>query len=553
MLNKRQNDLEKEEQEDQFSEISTNLSWLASNMWPNKELDVECLIPKLSDYLLPLHTLTRQRARISRLSLHSVIESGLWYCWSELFRIRLKNRIWPTTMEVDVNRWVEVESRTLESLRGGYGVVISMASYSNVAVNLAHGLRECGVPYFIMLPLELYDRIGPKFPESAKVLPIESFGSSESRASFDILSQKALTCFDDLAEKIQAEGSWLLQTTLDCCRDQLSYVISNIFPQLMFYQSIARKAFDIMQPKAFLVARLKRITENVYAREARNRRIPVFLVNHGYLRSDWDASDLGQVDEICSAVFAWNEDQAKTWRSIFPELGNERIRVVGGAQWDTPIKTYGRKSNKEIMTMRKRFADLVLRIGDNVGDLTGTWLTITIDDNLKPYLSDIITIASEYGIRCFVKMRPGETIEDYSILNYQNAAPQVVFISDEHQVDLHELLYISDLVAVCISTVGFDSLAVGTPVLTLALNAEIRSDERTCYLRQLGLPETDNLSELKSVLNSWSVDFSMRESWQSQALQAARQIFANYPNGDAVTRIVQAVENVHTTGDIRGA
>ena len=180
-------------------------------------------------------------------------------------------------------------------------------------------------------------------------------------------------------------------------------------------------------------------------------------------------------------------------------------------------------------------------------------MTITIDDHLKPYLSDIITIASEYGIRCFVKMRPGETIEDYSILNYQNAAPQVVFISDEHQVDLHELLYISDLVAVCISTVGFDSLAVGTPVLTLALNAEIRSDERTCYLRQLGLPETNNLSELKSVLNSWSVDFSMRESWQSQALQAARQIFANYPNGDAVTRIVQAVEDVHTTGDIRGA
>ena len=166
---------------------------------------------------------------------------------------------------------------------------------------------------------------------------------------FEIFSQKALTCFDDLAEKIQAEGSWLLQTTLDCCRDQLSYVISNIFPQLMFYQSIARKAFDIMQPKAFLVARLKRITENVYAREARNRRIPVFLVNHGYLRSDWDASDLGQVDEICSAVFAWNEDQAKTWRGIFPKLGNERIRVVGGAQWDAPIKTYGRKSNKEIL------------------------------------------------------------------------------------------------------------------------------------------------------------------------------------------------------------
>ena len=62
-----------------------------------------------------------------------------------------------------------------------------------------------------------------------------------------------------------------------------------------------------------------------------------------------------------------------------------------------------------------------------------------------------------------------------------------------------------------------------------------------------------NLSELKSVLNSWSVDFRMRESWQSQALQAARQIFANHPNGDAATRIVQAVEDVRTSGDIRGA
>ena len=89
--------------------------------------------------------------------------------------------------------------------------------------------------------------------------------------------------------------------------DQLKYVVTKVMPQVGAFQGLAEEVYRQLNPAALLVTRLKRITENVCAYLAKGRKLPVLLVNHGHVGSDWNYWSLGRVDRYCDAVYLGKE------------------------------------------------------------------------------------------------------------------------------------------------------------------------------------------------------------------------------------------------------
>ena len=77
--------------------------------------------------------------------------------------------------------------------------------------------------------------------------------------------------------------------------DQLKYVVTKVLPLVRAFQGLVEEAYRQLDLAALLVTWLKQITENVCAYLAEGRKLPVLLVNHGHVGTDWN---FGRVDSV---------------------------------------------------------------------------------------------------------------------------------------------------------------------------------------------------------------------------------------------------------------
>ena len=120
----------------------------------------------------------------------------------------------------------------------------------------------------------------------------------------------------------------------------------------------------------------------------------------------------------------------------------------------------------------------------------------------------------------------------------------ITVISNKTPINLFDLLHASDWIITCLSTTSLDSLAVGTPVLTVTLDRKARRADRYTDLERYGLPVVSTSRELTRQLEGWIRDPNRRAQVQSAAQNAAEALLANYPRGDAGERIVNVLSPI---------
>jgi len=422
--------------------------------------------------------------------------------------------------------------------------VISMQSYGSTVANFATIYANHGKTSVILAPesANTWDCF-QNLNRSIKILAFESFFREEFYQRYLDDRQSAKQKWRKLAQRIRNSGPDLLQNILTISPHQLQYVTTEVFPQLIAYQKLADAVLSAMNTNTLFVTRLKRITENVFANVASQKGIPVILANHGHIGKDSNPLELGPVEKHCDAILAWNEVQKQTWLTLFPQLSQKNIHVVGGIQWDEPIRRFSRQEPDQVS--HRQSLSHILKLPNRADESNCFWITITIDDFVKQKLLKVLnSLNGLRGLQILIKTRPHETLEEYKPYVSKQFSFPVCIISSEVSVDLFKLLFASDLVMTGISTTNLDTLAVGTPVLTLAMKGTVLKDSRRPKLENDGLPIASSPRELRHLVEKWMSEKSCQREWKQAANRAAKNWIANYPQGDAGHKVFNLLQTL---------
>lgn len=501
------------------------------------------ILPKTANLLLPCYTLGCYRDRLNDRIPSARLSTALWYFWRMAYKWKSRNRVWPKTMEINFCS-LENKQDYGRDRRGSICMVISMATYSSTAMKLAELFAESGYSFHVLMSANLVETMQECFPAETCVEAFESYLTAEICQQYEQTVESVAEDYPRILKQIRTAGPWLLKDLSRVCPEQLKYVTTEVMPQLLVYYQLAESVLYRLAPRVLLVTRLKRFTENTFTAVAKQSGIPVLLVNHGHIDRQWNSFELGKVDERCDAVFAWNEIQKQIWLELFPALETERVRVVGGIQWDKPVRRFKGSDEVSRMKAKRAIADALGKIDGYRVDPGRMWLTLTVDDHLRMNLAEVVETALQVSnTHVLIKTRPAENVADYRQLAEQ-FGEGISIISREVPVDLFELLHASDLVLTCVSTTNLDALAVGTPVLTLALNPKVRDDGRAIPLMELGLPFVEQLEELERVLTNWSQNTEYRQRLRRVAREAVQHLLANYPEGNAALQILTEIDKL---------
>ncbi len=518
--------------EDQFEQIITSLEWLVGNEEPDSKQIAEVLLPKAANYLLPISEGIEIRRRYAWLENIPFLETLAWSALFALRKIRNKDSDRPKTMEIDFDWNIDRTGFSNKPSINQRGVLclFSMQSYASMIVEIAKSLKSNNQNVSVLAPAAAngWGAFQNKI-DDVGFYNIETFLSTEVKKKYLEEIDEGKNNWAPKMKEIMANGPAELRDCIKIDPTAVKYLSTEVIPQIIEIKKIAQSTLLFLNPTVLVITRLKRIVENVFAREAQLQGIPIILANHGHVGIDWDVQDLGAVDSVCSRITAWNEGQKKVWATLFPNIDEQSIVVSGGVMWDRVIRLFRSKGSDEKQRIRKHIVKALGAQGEIVPNISKKWIVITVDGYLEPSLSAIINKIKEVdGIDVLIKIRPHNKKEEYSLYAYSTA-----IISENMNVDLHELLFACDLCITTVSTTNLDALSVGTPVLTITVDDTSRSIDRYIYLEQFGLPLVDDVASLSKVLYQWTTDKEIAEYWKTATDKAAREYIANYPEGNA--------------------
>ena len=532
-----------QKREFQTSEIHDSVGWLIDSVdhQLHREALVDILLPKLENYILPLFRISGLRFEIEH---HLPTRPLRWLAWRILLlgaSTAFRSKSWPKTMEIAHNGTDELTSiSSFKCANEKVCIVVSLQSYVSVAIKVADSFTKAGLPCCILTTRNIdRQRLERAAPE-VRLLRLEEHISAERLEAHTSSVNEQRRNFRENIHNDICDSPRLVRDLYRVCPAQIRYVVTELFPQVLLYRGLAEDLLSVIQPSILLVVRLKRVTENVFASIATESSTPVFVVNHGHLGSSWSPSHFGALERCCTTAFVWNNAQAETLSALYPRLEDHRIQAIGGIQWDEAIRTYQGPNPPSKLAIRDNITQR-LSDGARPSESGRFWVTITSDIFVRPVLPGVTKVlVGFFDLSVVVKARPGECENDYRrIATVMGDRLHIVY--DDGDIGLLDLLYASDLLITCASTTNLDALAVGTPVLTLAITRSARADERSQLLRRFNLPYTRRLGELKRTISDWSSSEDLRKDWRQNAQIAAKHLLNNYPDGNAGEKIVDTV------------
>lgn len=519
--------------------IINALLWLSSlNSYEKIDKNVFYDIsPKLSNYLLPTGIALKIRQRVEKKFIPRMVSN---FIVKTVFRIYLilkfickKSIENPRTMEIKCSDSMYVEHSNYDEYFNSCCLVASMESYFNVVLEIANNLIDSGEQAVLLVPFSAsgWSNID-KLNNSVKVLYLEEFFSFEIFASYKQNLKFLSDSWDDTVEKIFT-GPFLLKDLLAVNRKQLKYSLVDLISQLNAYQLLSQEILKLIKPKNIIVVRLKRFTENSITSQAKEKKIPVYVVNHGHIGADWDDLALGDLEKKADGVIVWNNIQKNILLKNNPFLDTSNVHAIGGVQWDRAIKYYGEnKLSKRIKIRSKISNDL------NASLTEGLWITITIDIYVKTMLPDILRSLDDGSPKnIFIKVRPGESEIDYKKSLPHDLTYSPIFFDSEYSFGLFDLLFASDLVFTFLSTTNIDSVSVGTPVVTVLLSKKTKKIDRYIYLEKYGLPIANSKKNIKMIVRSYTYDEKYRKVLSYNTALAATALLKNYPEGNSIDKL----------------
>lgn len=534
--------------EEQGREIESSLRWLVeqTGLAVGAPSAAANMLPKTANFLLPCLSLVCFREKVGAWLPSAAFGKALWPLFRMAYQWRSRKRIWPKTMEVDFRSQNDAWSNS-PLRRGAPCMVVSMSTYLPTATKLMESFAEYGRAFDLLVPAGLSELVPSRMVAGNSVQLIEANVTPLLYQEYQEAIASATDAWPRMLHRIRREGPQLLRDLSLVCCEQLGYVTTEVVPQMMMYHRLAEAVLHQLSPKVLFVTRLKRFTENSFAAVAKEIGIPVVLVNHGHIDQRWNAFELGKVDERCDAVFAWGGQQKQAWLTLYPGLGPEKVRTIGGIQWDKQIRRFRTSGEAERSNLRTIISDLIGKTSGRRVAVEKLWVTLTVDDDIRPMLADVIGTVLRVGeVHVLVKSRPNETLGNYQYL-VERFGEDISVISRETPVDLAELLFASDIALTCVSTTNLDALTVGTPVLTLLLAPELRHDSRAMAPVNAGMPGISRLGELEELLAHWSSTAQYREDLRQTAREATGRLLANYPEGDAALRIMAEIDGITPT------
>ena len=496
------------------------------------EVTIENMLPKSILILLPLaHMLSYRQWK------HGILRFPLfWKMWLLAYKFKNRNKERPRTMEISFEEAdAPLSAQEISQLKGAICLVASVQSYMTALVPLALTLNEHKIKVCLLIPKEgLSWRAVKGLDGVIKIITIESFMTPSIKERYINNRNRALYGWDNIKPLDFFRGLAPLRDMMEVMPDQVKYVATEIIPQTDAYMECAKEAVKAINPSGVFVARIKRITENVFFRAAKHSGTPVYLLNHGHIGKDWFPLSIGNVMDGVDKVIVWGEQQKGIISNLFPMLPKEVIFPAGGIQWDKHIKKYCGNDRPNPESLRKKIALIFKDIDQNI-----PWITITMDDGVRRMLPQFFeAIKGLSGFHLFIKIRSDETIESYNNLIDNKSIYPISIVSWDMDISLHELLYCSTLAITNISTSNIDALCVGTPVLTLTLDTSSQKADRYVYLEEYGLPVVSTKNELRNLIIEITDKSFDSTKLKKAATMAAENILSNYPNCDAGGKIV---------------
>jgi hypothetical protein len=499
----------------------------------------KCNCPGKFYSLLPISILKRFRKKLTDICLPEHLEKTVWWFFLAFLRIYLKKgSTLPKTMEISCKENSHEKSiADFEKCKESVLLVGSMLSYSSTLINIGASLNEKGLNSCFFVPSNIYQDIKIKLCSTGvSLFELEEFFTNELEKIYKEKVKKYNRNWEMTKKAILENGSQLLRDIHFVAPKQMKYVAEYVVPQIEVYSLLAGKILDAINPSVLFITRLRRLTETVFAAEAKKRGIPVVLANHGHIGDDWLPETLGPVDKICSAVLVWNNDQKKQWKNLFPGLTEEQMHVFGGIQWDKPIQKYIQQKplKREIrVSLMKSFCSSFAKSFEEE-----RWITITIDDYIRPDLNYLLMQLSNIAnVRIFIKTRPHESKKTYQEFEPVISAGSIHLVSKGINIDLFDLLYASDIMITSLSTTNLDALAVGSPVVTIATKKNIYDDKRRLKLETWGLPVLKEKKKIYQTISSFFDDKNTKALWKKSVSMAGKHLIANYPKAEAGERI----------------
>jgi hypothetical protein len=499
----------------------------------------KCNCPGKFFSLLPISILKKFRKKLTDFCLPEHLERTAWRFLLVFLRIYLKKgSTLPKTMEISC-KGNSHDGRIADLKKNQESVLLvgSMLSYSSTLTNIGASLNEKGLNSCFFVPSNIYQDIKIKLCSTGvSLFELEKFFTDELEKIYKEKVKKYNRNWEMTKKAILENGSQLLRDIHFVASKQVRYVSGSVIPQMEVYSLLAGKILDAINPSALFITRLRRLTETVFAAEAKKRGIPVVLANHGHIGDDWLPETLGPVDKICSAVLVWNNAQKKQWKNLFPCLTEEQIQVFGGIQWDKPIQKYIQqkplKREIRVNLMKPFYCSFAKSFEEE------RWITITMDDYIRPDLSYILMqINNIANARIFIKTRPHESKKTYQEFESVISCGSIHLVSKEIDIDLFDLLYASDIMITSLSTTNLDALAVATPVVTIVVKKNIYNDKRRLKLETWRLPVIKEKKKIYQTISAFFDDKNTRTLWKRAASIAGESLIANYPKADAGERI----------------
>jgi hypothetical protein len=515
----------------------------------------KCNCPGKFFSLLPISILKKFRKKLTDICLPEHLEKTAWRIFLIFFRIYLKKgSTLPKTMEISCeDNSHEKSIADFEQCKERVLLVGSMLSYSSTLINIGTSLNEKGLNSCFFVPSNIYQDIKIKLCSTGvSLFALEEFFTDDLEKLYKVKANEICRNWETTKKAILENGSQLLRDIHFVAPKQVRYVSGSVIPQMEVYSRLAGKILDAINPPALFITRLRRLTETVFAAEAKKRGIPVVLANHGHIGNDWLPETLGPVDKICSAVLVWNNDQKKQWKNLFPSLTEEQMHVFGGIQWDKPIQKYIQQKplKREIrVNLMKSFCCSFAKSFEEE-----RWITITIDDYIRPDFSFLLMQLNNIAnVRIFIKTRPHESKKIYQEFEPAISSESTHLVSKEINIDLFDLLYASDIMITSLSTTNLDALAVGIPVVTIVAKKNIYNDKRRLKLETWGLPVIKEKKKIYQTVASFFEDINTRILWKRAASSAGNNLIANYPlagAGENIDKLIRVLNKKYESQKI---